>query len=96
MSNLQNSFQQIHYFDRLQREKKEMPRRSPLTSIWNKESMQKRMEIEDARGYGFGSVLGRIPLDQNMGKAPEEAPSSTSSRKGLLVCEKTHKILYLM
>lgn len=88
MSNLRNPFEQIHYFDRLQREKIEMPRKSPLTSIWTKKPMQKRMEIEDARGYGYGSVLGRVPLEQNNGKAQEEAPSASSSGKDLMVCDK--------
>lgn len=49
-----------------------MPRRIPLLSVWKKEDIRKRVDLEINRGFGKGIVLPRIQIQDNRGNQQEE------------------------
>lgn len=85
-------WKQITYFDRLQREKQQVPRTIPLTSVWKKNRIKKRMEIEMKRGYGKGIVLDRIPIEQSKKDSIEEEECTQSSAEDTIAVRKKNYI----
>uniref|UniRef100_A0A803KXZ3 Uncharacterized protein n=1 Tax=Chenopodium quinoa TaxID=63459 RepID=A0A803KXZ3_CHEQI len=61
-------FLMVCYFDRLQRKNIIMPRQIPLIKEWDSDKIAKRIAIERKLGFGLGTLLDKIEIQDGCGQ----------------------------